>query len=356
MERVLKYQKIESYMLQELSSGRFGADDRFFSEVDIARQFDVTVITARKAFAQLEKRGYIMRRRGLGTFVKSLPERPQQLKIIKWCIIGIVTGNQGVDNSFKLGCILYELHRAIEEAGYLAMLVGDDLSPLLETGVNGVIVLDRISYVRSRQLFSAGIPVVSIYPENQLMPGISIDYTQGAQTIIGFLKQVGARHLVMAGEGEDALTVRHVFERPLTMSANEAGMKFSVAVPLINTLRDDLIRLLKGKCPPDAILVANSWNLATITSVLRELHLVAGKDISVLVHGSNALMIPSVPAYSIIDIDVPNAVRSAVALLQQQIREPDTEPPAMICRYGEVIDRGSIVHHTNKPINICEKK
>ena len=54
MERVLKYQEIESYMLQELSSGRFSVEDRFFSEADVARQFDVTILTARKAFAQLE--------------------------------------------------------------------------------------------------------------------------------------------------------------------------------------------------------------------------------------------------------------------------------------------------------------
>ncbi len=344
MERELKYQKIESYMLQELSSGRFAAEDRFFSEVDIAKQFNVTVVTARKAFARLENQGYIRRRRGLGTFVQSLPGRPERLKIIKRCIVGIVTGKQNVDNSFKLGRILYELHRAIEEAGYLAMLVGEDLDPLFETEVNGVIVLDRIDFSRNCDLLRSEIPVISLYPENLPIPGITYDYRQGARKITGFLKECGARSMVLAGEGDDAQTVRHLFERPLAEAAQEAKIGFRTVVPPLDTLREELGEILDSADRPDVIFAANSWCLGVIGELLRARGLTAGKDISILVHGANALLIPSSPAFSVIDIDIAGAVRNGVGLLQQLIRDPGSEAPSVACGYGDVIDRGSIVH------------
>ncbi len=342
MERVLKYQEIESYMLQELSSGRFSVEDRFFSEADVARQFDVTILTARKAFAQLEKQGYIIRQRGRGTFVRELPPQPSRLKILKRCVIGIVVGDSDFDNDLKLGRIIAALHRTIEKAGYLSLLVGENFSVLAEAGVSGVIVLDRISEQQVRRLTATRLPVVGIYPVNLGFPRITIDFTDAAERIVTRFQQSGARKIAMVGEGEDALVVRNLFEKEMASAAAKHGVKLTIAVPPIGSVRAEFSAMFDTVERPDAVFAMNSWSLDTITSVLREKNLKIGKDISLLVNGSNALLIPSSPGYSIIDLDIPKAAENCMTLLQQMIRDPQAAVTGIVTPYGTIIERGSL--------------
>ena len=139
-----------------------------FTEGKIAIRFGTTTVTARKAFAALEERGYIMRRRGSGTYVRKLPERPRQLAMTTRCVIGLVTGENGVDNQLKIGRMIFALHRAIEEAGYLTMLGGENPEALLESGVHGVIVIGRIAGNWVRKLTESGVPVAALYPDPEI--------------------------------------------------------------------------------------------------------------------------------------------------------------------------------------------
>ncbi len=344
MERVLKYQEIESYMLQELSSGRFAQADRFFTETDIARQFHVTALTARKAFAQLEKKGYIVRRRGLGTFVKALPEQPQRLAMFKRCIIGIATGKGNFDNDLKLGRMLIALYRAIDEAGYLAMLAGEDPGILVEAGVHGVIALEQMEARQVRLLHQSGIPAVGMSPSRGALPGIGFDYAEAAGRMVDCFQRGGARWLAMVGEGKDALLVRNLFEQSIASEVRQRKMRLSILVPPIGSAREMLAEQMDRPEHPDALFVMNSWSLETVAGVLRERGLVPGRDVSLLVNGSNALLIPGTPGYSIVDIDVDAAARNSVRLLQCLIRDPDAECPPVLSPYGPIVDRGSLMH------------
>ncbi|WP_176013167.1 GntR family transcriptional regulator [Victivallis sp. Marseille-Q1083] len=339
----MKYQELEGYMLQELSCGRFALEDRFFSELDIARQFEVNHVTARKAFDALVRKGYIVRRRGAGTFVKRLPECPQQLRMLKRCVIGIATGRSDVDNSLKLGRMLIRLHRTIEAAGYLSMLVGEDLTPLEEAGACGLIVLDRVDDGFLRRLLQGGIPVVGVYPDSGLLAGLSFNYSEAAERIVALFKERKLRHLALVGEGDDALTVRNMFEKPLTVAAQRQDLAFSIAVPPVGSVVSQLESLLDAKCPPDALFVANAWSLGSIAPVLAQRRLAVGRDISILVHGSNALLIPGTPAYALIDWDMDHVVEQAVAMLQSLIRNPQQTPAPASVNYGAILERGSIV-------------
>lgn len=353
MERVLKYQVVENYMLQELSGGKYAVGDRFFNETDIARQFKVTVLTARRAFAQLEKKGLIQRQRGRGTFVISLPERPQRVKMFKRCLIGIVLGDNSRDhnrdNSFKLGKVLVELHHAIENAGYLALLVNEDLEALFDAEVSGVVVLDRLRHARTQQLLRSGLPVVRMFSGHWEFPGISYDYAHCAEEIVGFFAERGLRHLALVGDGDDALDVRSLFERPLAVACEKAGCRFSILVPPLATPYRELSNLIASAERPDAIFAANSWSLGTISAVLREHELTPGRDISVVAHGSNVYLIPSAPPFSLIDIDVKAVAEGLLRLLLELIRAPEAEPPTIFCRYGPVVDRGSAVPAPARP-------
>lgn len=67
-QRSPKYIHIKTLLLQGIMSGRF--TDKLPSENQLARKFDVSRMTARKALNEIEKEGFAKRVPGKGTFVK----------------------------------------------------------------------------------------------------------------------------------------------------------------------------------------------------------------------------------------------------------------------------------------------
>ena len=61
-------------MLKRIKSGSYCPGDKFMTESELAKMFSTTHLTVRQAFKLLEAKGYVVRERGRGTFVKSLSE------------------------------------------------------------------------------------------------------------------------------------------------------------------------------------------------------------------------------------------------------------------------------------------
>lgn len=64
-----KYEKIKQDLLAEIKAHKFIPGDKFYSEADIKRKYDVSSITAVKALNELTSSGYLYRVQGKGTFV-----------------------------------------------------------------------------------------------------------------------------------------------------------------------------------------------------------------------------------------------------------------------------------------------
>ncbi len=65
----LLYERLRTYLLDEIRSGRLGPGARIPSELALAEQFNVSRITSKKAMETLERDGLIVRYRGKGSFV-----------------------------------------------------------------------------------------------------------------------------------------------------------------------------------------------------------------------------------------------------------------------------------------------
>ena len=70
------YHQIYLHLKAEIADGRWVGRDDFPGEVDVARQFGVSVITSRKALTRLADDGYIARSRGRRARVIRAPEPP----------------------------------------------------------------------------------------------------------------------------------------------------------------------------------------------------------------------------------------------------------------------------------------
>ena len=76
MTNVTKYQKLQTALKAELTSGRFQVGDRFYTEREIMDKYQVSGITVARALSEMTEQGYFERKRKLGTFVKESPEMP----------------------------------------------------------------------------------------------------------------------------------------------------------------------------------------------------------------------------------------------------------------------------------------
>jgi len=63
------YRQMEAILEGKIASGEYRSGQRLPSEKELAEQFGVSVITAKKALANLAERGLIARKQGKGTFV-----------------------------------------------------------------------------------------------------------------------------------------------------------------------------------------------------------------------------------------------------------------------------------------------
>lgn len=73
---------IKDYILDQLKSGELKKGDRILSENKLAEFFSVSRQTVRKAIYDLEKEGYLVTRRGSGTYVKSMRKDKENIGIL----------------------------------------------------------------------------------------------------------------------------------------------------------------------------------------------------------------------------------------------------------------------------------
>lgn len=69
MARIPKYQQIKSDLQLQLQSGKFENGDRFYSEAELVKLYDVSSITVIRAIRELTNEGYLVRKQGKGTYV-----------------------------------------------------------------------------------------------------------------------------------------------------------------------------------------------------------------------------------------------------------------------------------------------
>lgn len=65
-----KYQVLLDELIAKIEGGELSAGEKFFSENEVAAQYQLSRVTVRKAYDELEKAGYIFREKGKGTFVR----------------------------------------------------------------------------------------------------------------------------------------------------------------------------------------------------------------------------------------------------------------------------------------------
>lgn len=75
-----KYQQIKQSLLYEINNGMFQPGDKFYSEAELKKKYNVSGITAIKALQGLTNEGYLVRYQGKGTYVS----KARKGKVVKF--------------------------------------------------------------------------------------------------------------------------------------------------------------------------------------------------------------------------------------------------------------------------------
>lgn len=96
--KVPKYQLVQNDLRQQIISGKFENGDKFYTEAELTKLYNVSSITVIRAVNELVKDGYLIRQQGKGTFVS----RSRKGKLVQFSDIEIFP--IGNDTVTVLGC------------------------------------------------------------------------------------------------------------------------------------------------------------------------------------------------------------------------------------------------------------
>ncbi|MEI8245021.1 MAG: GntR family transcriptional regulator [Lentisphaerota bacterium] len=336
-----KYQEIRSFLMERLSSGAYQPGDRFYSENELAEKFSTTNLTVRQAMALLEQDKFIERKRGSGTFVRKLPNRPSRLKITDHCTIGILTGNIELTNNLALGRVITSLHKCASENGYMLYLSHNHIQSLIDAQVEGIVAVGFFEPDDIRLLEKCHIPVVGIglnLPGN--FPVISTDFELEGSEIVQYFHQCGLNHIAVIGAGPEATTASSM------LPAMRKEVKFIPGMILrefVNPPESEYMctKAMMKKARPDVLFLLNWMSISPVLQALDELKLKIPEDVSILVHGENALALHSKVPLSIVRSDIAVGCQKIMEVLFQIIKTGKIEK--MHYYYDrEILNLGSI--------------
>ena len=85
MESIVKVPRflvIKQYLENHINTGNWPAGTRVPSENDLAETFSVSRMTARRALAELDRQGLLLRSPGSGSFVKMIDKKRPKIELV----------------------------------------------------------------------------------------------------------------------------------------------------------------------------------------------------------------------------------------------------------------------------------
>ncbi|MFC1483600.1 GntR family transcriptional regulator [Candidatus Neomarinimicrobiota bacterium] len=206
------YRQIIDDIYGQILAGKLQPGDKIASQSELAKKYDVSLITIKKAIAGLVNRGLIYSRVGKGTFVAH-PPMPSEKDSHQ--SIGLVL--RDLKNPF-FSMIVQSIEGKVSKLGYNLMISsssdqaekeGSQITRFRETGVSGMIIASMGHHHQITdgiaQLHKDKYPFVMVsYVQNKDISYIGTDHVYGAYIATEHLIQVGYQRIgyICSEEGD----------------------------------------------------------------------------------------------------------------------------------------------------------
>ena len=151
--KTLKHIRIYNWLREMIDRGRFLADEKLPTEIEIAKKFGVNRMTVRQAMDMLVNEGIINRKRGKGTFLLKKPDKVNYL-------LDNIISFEGIAKEHNFKSKYEVIHRSVETASF-------EIASIFSVLYLGMIYLcilrQAISHMQSSKSFWSLILISQLY-------------------------------------------------------------------------------------------------------------------------------------------------------------------------------------------------
>lgn len=223
-----KYEVITDDILTRIRNNDFSYDTVLCTEMQLVEQYGVSRITAKRALTDLEQRGVLYRKRGVGSFVarnalsnlSTQPHAAASSKMVSFLLPFDITKG-GMFDTIKT------VNSSLNDNGYLMSIYISDVSPvkektnirlLLNQNISGLIyypVRDNINLNLINEFIFSKIPVIIIdkYTDCPYIHNVTSDNIEGGRLLSEHLIRLGHKNIgfLSTAPMEETSTVRNRF-------------------------------------------------------------------------------------------------------------------------------------------------
>jgi DNA-binding LacI/PurR family transcriptional regulator len=209
------YQRIYTFLLNQISSGILKPGDRVLSEKELCNKFSVSRITAKKALEMLNEQGIIVRYPGKGSFVAEKGRGSVREKLPEVPSIGLILPDFG--DSFGVR-IISAVEESCRESGYNMILkltrnsVEEENEALRMLSLaEGLLILPVYGELYNPEILKNILnkkPMVLIDRKMQglAVPSVSTDNVEAAKRGVEYLLRLGHRHIAFYSGSEEHIS------------------------------------------------------------------------------------------------------------------------------------------------------
>jgi DNA-binding LacI/PurR family transcriptional regulator len=268
------YRQIVADIEEQVASGRLKPGDRIAPQNKLAKQYDVSLITVKKALAELANKGIIYSRVGKGTFVAETPKSGNQAPHKS---IGLVL--RDLNNPY-FSLVVQGVEGKASELGYNLLLSSSSdqeakeetqIAHFLEIGVSGMIIASMGHHHQATpgilQLQKQKHPFVMVsYVQNEDISYIGTDHVYGAYIATEHLISLGYKQIgyINSEEGDALGDLRQKgYERALKEYGHAVSKDYIYQLPIEGVWNQYQagyqlgIQIAELKSRPDAIFIYN---------------------------------------------------------------------------------------------------
>jgi GntR family transcriptional regulator, arabinose operon transcriptional repressor len=353
-----KYQQVYDSLLEQIRSGRASAGARLPSEADLVRQYGTSRITVARALRELQLAGFVERRAGAGTFVKSrraarsltfgvlIPDLGQ-IEIFDPILRGMMTSPEADRHALLLGGVP-------ESSTGRGATTTALMRQYLDRKVDGVFFApleyqadrDAINRDVVDTLDRMGVPVVLLdrsiepYPHRGRHDLVGLDNRRAGTVVTEHLLHAGSERPAFFGLPHAAASVD-----ARKAGFREALRRHGIATGAEADLRGDpgdrqVVRALLARHRPDGIVCANDRTAARLMRTLLDLGIHIPGEIRLV--GIDDVPYASLLAVPLTTLRQPAAAigAAAVATMRDRVAHPDL-PARDVLLHGAMVVRGS---------------
>jgi len=228
------YKQIANDIAEKIKTGRLKEGDQLESYQQLAKKYDVSLITVKKAISLLQNKGIVFSRVGKGTYVAKLSK---SVDFSKHRTIGLVL--RDLESPF-FSLIMQSIEHSAVEQGYNVLLSSTanrqdkeeyQINHFLEIGVSGLIIASMshifVATPMIKKLHNEKFPYVMVsYIEDNDIHFVGTDHVAGGYIAVKHLISLGYQKIGYIN-GEEGNLIGERRKEGMLKALFEAGMVYN---------------------------------------------------------------------------------------------------------------------------------